>query len=207
MSRDPRSGTNAAPNAAAPNATAPHPAAPSADEAVLAAMGYKQELSRRMKGFSNFAISFSIICILSGGINSLGQGISSVGGASIGLGWPLGCLISLLFALGMAQIASAYPTAGGLYHWGSVLGGRGWGWLTAWLNLIGLVTVLGAINVGTYFFVIGAFGKALRLSDNIGTQATFVISFTVIQALVNHFGIRLTTRLTDLSGYLIFAVA
>ena len=131
------------------------------DEQLLASMGYKQELSRRMKGFSNFAISFSIICILSGGINSLGQGISSIGGASIGIGWPIGCLVSLLFALGMAQIASAYPTAGGLYHWGSVLGGRGWGWLTAWLNLIGLVTVLGAINVGTYYFFIGAFGTQL----------------------------------------------
>lgn len=179
----------------------------SSDESILAAMGYKQELSRRMKGFSNFAISFSIICILSGGINSLGQGISSVGGASIGIGWPIGCLVSLLFALGMAQIASAYPTAGGLYHWGSVLGGRGWGWLTAWLNLIGLVTVLGAINVGTYFFFIGAFGKALGLEANFATQAIFVVVITAVQALINHLGIRLTTRLTDLSGYLIFAVA
>jgi amino acid transporter len=177
------------------------------DEKLLASMGYKQELSRRMKGFSNFAISFSIICILSGGINSLGQGISSIGGASIGIGWPIGCLVSLLFALGMAQIASAYPTAGGLYHWGSVLGGRGWGWLTAWLNLIGLVTVLGAINVGTYFFFLGAFGDALHLQATFATQALFVVAITVIQALVNHFGIRLTTRLTDLSGYLIFVVA
>jgi len=178
----------------------------SSDEATLAAMGYKQELSRRMKGFSNFAISFSIICILSGGINSLGQGISSIGGASIGIGWPVGCLVSVLFALGMAQIGSAYPTAGGLYHWSSVLGGRGWGWLTAWLNLIGLVTVLGAINVGTYSFFMSAFGDALGLKATLGTQATFVIVITAIQALVNHFGIRLTTRLTDLSGYLIFAV-
>ena len=176
------------------------------DERLLAQMGYKQELSRRMKGFSNFAISFSIICILSGGINSLGQGISSIGGASIGIGWPIGCLVSLLFALGMAQIASAYPTAGGLYHWGSVLGGRGWGWLTAWLNLIGLVTVLGAINVGTYSFFVGAFGDALHLQSSFATQAIFVIAITAVQALVNHFGIRLTTRLTDLSGYLIFGV-
>src|SRR3954452_21056765 len=96
------------------------------DVEVLHSMGYAQELSRRMSGFSNFAVSFSIICILSGGINSLGQGISSVGGASIGIGWPIGFLISLIFALGMAQIASAYPTAGGLYHWGSILGGKGW---------------------------------------------------------------------------------
>ena len=52
----------------------------------------------------------------------------------------------------MAQISSAYPTAGGLYHWGSILGNRFTGWLTAWFNLLGLVTVLGAINVGTYYF-------------------------------------------------------
>jgi amino acid transporter len=172
------------------------------DVQVLHSMGYAQELSRRMKAFSNFAIAFSIICILSGGINSLGQAIGGVGGAAIGIGWPIGCLISFIFALGMAQIASAYPTAGGLYHWGSILGGRGWGWATAWLNLLGLVTVLGAINVGTFYFAAGAFGR----DTGYVTQIVFVTSITVLQALVNHFGIRLTTLLTDFSGYLIFGV-
>ncbi|WP_439608513.1 amino acid permease [Hydrogenophaga sp.] len=177
------------------------------DLKVLHSMGYAQELARNMKGFQNFAISFSIICILSGGINSLGQGIGGVGGAAIGIGWILGCGVSFIFALGMAQIGSAYPTAGGLYHWSSTLGGRGYGWLTAWLNLIGLVTVLGAINVGTYNFFIGAFGPALGLTTSFGLQAAFVIGITVIQSIVNHVGIRATARLTDLSGYLIFAVA
>jgi amino acid transporter len=177
------------------------------DVKVLHSMGYAQELARRMHGFSNFAISFSIICILSGGINSLGQGISGVGGAAIGIGWIIGCAVSFVFALGMAQIGSAFPTAGGLYHWGSILGGRGWGWLTAWLNLIGLVTVLGAINVGTFNFFVGAFGERLGMTASFATQATFVIAITVIQALVNHLGIRLTAKLTDFSGYLIFATA
>jgi amino acid transporter len=176
------------------------------DTQTLHSMGYAQELSRRMKGFSNFAISFSIICILSGGINSLAQGISGAGGASIGIGWPLGCLVSLIFALGMAQIASAYPTAGGLYHWSSILGGRGWGWATAWFNLLGLVTVLGAINVGTYGFFMGAFGADLGISNTFVTQLIFVVGITALQAAVNHFGIGLTTKLTDASGYLIFAV-
>ena len=94
-------------------------------------MGYAQELLRGMKTFQNFAISFSIICILAGGINSFGQGLSSVGGASIGIGWPLATGVSLLFALAMGHIGSAYPTAGGLYHWGSILGGRAVGWVTA----------------------------------------------------------------------------
>lgn len=101
------------------------------DVKILHNMGYAQELSRRMHAFSNFAISFSIICILSGGINSLGQATSGVGGAAIGIGWPVGVLISGVFAMALAQIASAYPTAGGLYHWGSILGNRFTGWLSA----------------------------------------------------------------------------
>lgn len=175
-----------------------------ADIKQLHNMGYAQELSRRMKSFSNFAISFSIICILSGGINSVAQGISGVGGAAIGIGWPIGCFISFLFALGLAQISSSFPTAGGLYHWGSILGGKGWGWVTAWLNLIGLITVLGAINVGTYNFFIGAFGPLLGVENTPLTQAIFVALITASMALINHLGIKLTSILTDFSGYLLF---
>lgn len=124
------------------------------DIELLNSLGYGQELLRRMSGFSNFAVSLSIICIVAGGLTSFPQGFSSVGGAAIGLGWPACCLLSLCVALAMAQVASAFPTAGGLYHWASILGGRGWGWLTAWFNLAGLVTALAAINVGTYEFAL-----------------------------------------------------
>ena len=86
-----------------------------------------------------------------------------MGGAGAGIGWIVGCIISGMFALSMAQIASAFPTAGGLYHWASILGNRFWGWLTAWLNLLGLITVLGAINIGTAYFFAGTFGADLRL--------------------------------------------
>ena len=126
------------------------------DVKVLHSMGYAQELERRLSRFSNFAVSFSIICILSGGINSLAQGTSGAGGIAIGVGWLIGCFVSLVFAVAMSQISSAYPTAGGLYHWGSILGNRGTGWVTAWLNLLGLITVLGAINVGTWTFFCSA---------------------------------------------------
>ena len=103
----------------------------------------------------------------------------------------------------MAQIASAYPT-GGLYHWGPILGNRGWGWLTAWLNLIGLSRCSGAINVGTWTFFLGAFGPALGLSGTYLQQIIFVVLITASQALINHLGIKLTSVLTDISGYLIF---
>jgi amino acid transporter len=185
------------------------------DMKVLHGMGYAQELSRSMSKFSNFAISFSIICILSGGINSFAQAISSVGGAGAGIGWIVGCILSGMFALSMAQIASAYPTAGGLYHWASILGNRFWGWLTAWLNLLGLITVLGAINIGTAYFFQGAFGGLFGTTGADGAVTPwpssdmeiviFVAIITVIQAIFNHVGIKATTFLTDVSGYIIFA--
>jgi amino acid transporter len=182
------------------------PSAQNADERLLQQLGYKQELARRMSGFSNFAISLSIICILAGGITSFQVGLCSAGGASIGLGWPLVCLFSMIVALTMGQIASAFPTAGGLYHWGSILGGRGCGWVTAWFNLTGLITVLAAINAGTYDFAVAAFSLTPPESTATTMRTAIIVAMTLSQGLLNHYGIRLTTKLTDMSGYLILIV-
>jgi amino acid transporter len=184
-------------------------------------LGYAQELSRRMSGFSNFAISFSIICILAGGITAFAAGFSATGGASIGIGWPVGSLFAIVVALAMGQIASAFPTAGGLYHWSSILGGRAWGWATAWFNLLGLLFVVASVDVGVYLLfrdliIAGVFNidaARITFTAQIGsfpfdiTQFAFVILMVATQGFLNHRGIRTTTRLTDFSGYLIFAVA
>jgi amino acid transporter len=175
------------------------------DVRTLHRLGYAQELARRMSGFSNLALSMSIICILAGGITSFHLGYCSVGGAAIGIGWPLACLFSLAVAASMAQLASAFPTAGGLYHWAAILGGRGLGWVTAWFNLAGLVTVLAAINVGTWLFVAGAFFP--QHAGNVWLQAVVVTLMTASQALLNHLGIRVTSWLIDFSGYWILLVA
>ena len=168
-----------------------------------------------MGAFSNFAISMSIICILAGGVTSFHQGLSSVGGAAFGLGWPLVCLFSLAVAATMGQVASSFPTAGGLYHWASILGGKGWGWTTAWLNLLGMVAAIAAINLGALRFTIDSVGPVIGLDAarwSAGPRpwrspSPGVFAICAAQALVNHLGIRLTTRLTDFSGYWILAVA
>lgn len=184
------------------------------DERLLRSLGYEPELARKMGGFSNYAISLSIICILAGGVTSFHQGLSSVGGAAFGLGWPLVCLFSLAVAATMGQLASSFPTAGGLYHWASILGGKGWGWTTAWLNLLGLVAALAAINLGALRFTLDSLGPPLGLDPSRWTPAAQtavaivgVFAICASQALINHLGIRLTTRLTDFSGYWILAVA
>jgi Amino acid permease len=122
----------------------------SQDVKVLHHMGYAQELARRMHVFSNFAISFSIICILAGGITAFPVAFSAGGPLSVVVGWAIGGLFAFVVGCSMAQIASAYPTAGGLYHWASILGGRGYGWVCAWINLLGLLFVVATVNVGAY---------------------------------------------------------
>jgi amino acid transporter len=181
------------------------------DVKVLHGMGYSQELARRMGGFQNFAISFSIICILAGGIGAYSVALGAAGGGSVGVGWVVGSVFALLVAAAMGQIASAYPTAGGLYHWSSILGGRAWGWATAWINLVGLLFVVSSVNYGAYLLLrdlvlVGVFGM-----DPAGFTGVHLIiavaGITASQAILNYVGIRVTTILTDFSGYLILAVS
>src|ERR1700741_4673010 len=117
----------------------------SADEQRLAELGYKQELRRGWSGFSNFAISFSIISILAGCFTTYGQAWLNGGPVAISIGWPVISVLILMVAFSMSELASAMPTAGGIYYWASKLGGPGWGWFTGWFNLVGLVAVTASV--------------------------------------------------------------
>ncbi len=180
------------------------------DEKVLHGMGYAQELSRRMGPFQSFAISFSIICIISGGLASFPIAISTLGPWMATIGWIIGGIIALIVAASLGQIASAYPTAGSLYHWSSILGGRFWGWLTAYINLLGLLFVIPAVNVILYTFIKDLFFSGMLGWDVSGwtntTMFIWVAVITAAQCLLNQFGIKLTTMLTDFSGYLILGI-
>jgi amino acid transporter len=178
-------------------------------------MGYAQELSRRMGVFQNFAISFSIICILAGGIGAYAVGLGAAGGGSIGIGWIVGSVFALIVAAAMGQIASAYPTAGGIYHWASILGGRGWGWGAAWLNLLGLLFVVSSVNYGVYQLArdlvqVPILGPIFGWTGETFTTTHLTVAvalITLTQAILNYVGIKITTILTDVAGYIIFAIS
>ncbi len=123
------------------------------DVADLHKLGYAQELFRSMGGFSNFAISFSIISILTGAVILYDYGLAWAGTAAALIGWPLVTIFVLCIAASMAEIASAYPTAGGLYYWASRMKGKNWGWWTAWFNLIGQFAIVAGINFAAAFFL------------------------------------------------------
>src|SRR5918993_3463018 len=86
-------------------------------------LGYAQQLFREMGGFSNFAISFSIISVLTGAVLLFGYGLKFAGPIINTVGWPVVSLFTLCVAASMAELASAYPTAGGPSFFGLPPGG------------------------------------------------------------------------------------
>src|SRR5215210_2401583 len=167
-------------------------------------LGYAQQLFREMGGFSNFAISFSIISILTGAVLLYGYGLKFAGPIINSVGWPLVSLFTLAVAASMAEIASAYPTAGGLYFWAYRLGGRGWAWVTAWLNMIGQVTITAGVNIAAAIYLIGATTSIFGLPpDPLYTtwlfQVAVMVAIMIPQVLINIYGIRITALLSDVS--------
>jgi amino acid transporter len=166
------------------------------DKKDLHQFGYAQQLLRDMGGFSNFAISFSIISILTGAVTLYGVGLNGGGPVVMGIGWLVVTFFVLFVASALAELASAIPTSGALYHWASLLGGPAWGWITAWLNLIGLVAAIAGIDYGCAQFMTPLLG----LKE---TPANFMIVFGALllsHAVLNHVGIRVVARLNDFSA-------
>jgi amino acid transporter len=123
------------------------------DERRLAELGYRQDLQRAWSGFSNFAISFTIISVLAGCFTTYGQAWNNGGPIAISWGWPIICGLILLVAFSMSELVSRYPTAGGIYWWASELGGRTWGWFTGWFNLVGLVGIIASVVYASATFL------------------------------------------------------
>ena len=126
---------------------------PGQDEKRLAELGYKQTLNRAWSGFSNFAISFTIISILAGCFTTYGQAWNNGGPIAISWGWPLISIPILIIGFCMSELVSAYPTAGGIYWWAGRLGGPVWAWFTGWFNLIGLVAVVASVDYACATFL------------------------------------------------------
>ena len=164
----------------------------------LGRFGYAQQLLREMGGFSNFALSFSIISILTGAVTLYGHGLKFGGPLVMSVGWPLVTLFTLMVALSLAELASSFPTAGALYHWAATLGGRGWGFATAWLNTIGQFAITAGIDYGLTLFLAPMLGlSATERSHVLPLYAAVLIS----HAVLNHVGVRAVSFLNWLSAW------
>ena len=167
----------------------------SSDSQDLHRFGYTQQLFRDMGGFSNFAISFSIISILTGAVTLYGYGLDLGGPLEMTLGWPVATVFTLTLAVSMAELCSAFPTSGAMYHWATALGNPGIGWFVAWMNIIGLVAAQAGIDYSCAQFIL----PFLRLP--VSPRNIFIVFAVtlIIHGILNQYGVKLVARLNDIS--------
>ncbi|HEX2127417.1 MAG TPA: amino acid permease [Thermoleophilaceae bacterium] len=180
-------------------------------------LGYRQELARAWSGFTNFAISFTIISVLAGTFTTFAFAWQNGGPIAASIGWPVLCFFVLMVAFSMAELTSRYPTAGGPYWWAHDLGGKGWSWMTGWFNIVGLVGIVASVGYGAAFFlyntlalygvnVLGVnFGDDVHILSE--TWLLFFLILAVVTAL-NVFADRFLALLNNVSvGWHVVGVA
>ena len=178
------------------------------DEQKLAELGYKQELDRGWSRFSNFAISFTIISVLAGCFTTYPQAWNLGGPIAISWGWPIVCLIILTVAFSMAEVASAYPTAGGPYWWANELGGPVWSWYTGWFNLLGLIAIVATVDwfcaqFFTYVFNLWGLDFILNFADEVSLGEIFIVFVVILalHAMINIFSSHLVALFNNISVF------
>jgi amino acid permease (GABA permease) len=178
------------------------PAPLGSDEATLHQLGYAQELRRRMSGFSNFAVSFTIISILSGCLTLYSFGMLTGGPVVITWGWPFVGIMTLFVGLSMAEVCSSFPTAGGLYYWSAKLArknGPAWSWFTGWFNFLGQVAVTAGIDFGCALFINAFLNLQFGTPTYHWVTVLILAAVLLVHGLLNQFGIRLVALLNDIS--------
>jgi len=176
--------------------------APDEDERTLHKLGYAQVLFREMGGFSNFAISFTIISILAGCLTSYFIAFANGGPVAVTWGWLIVGFFVVLVALAMGEVASSMPTAGAIYYWSSKLGSPAWGWFSGWFNLIGQIGVTAAIDYGAAIFWTSLMN--LWFPSVATDRHTVFLTFSVIVAvhlLLNLNGVRLLAMINSISAW------
>ena len=166
-------------------------------------LGYAQLLRRRMSGFSNFAVSFSIISVLTA-FTIYGYGLGTGGPVDLTWGYLLVGLFVIVVGLGMAEICSAYPTSGGLYYWSGRLGGRRgpvWSWFTGWFNVLGQIAVTAGIDFGFATFFLAFLSLVAGVQITPETQLIIYGAALLVHALLNTFGVRIVAILADVSAW------
>lgn len=174
-------------------------AQPTPDDVHLRELGYDPVLTRRMGSFGNFAISFSVISVLSGCMTLYGFGLTTGGPAVMMWGWIAVGIMVMFVGAGLAEVTSAYPTSGALYFQAEQLGGRKWGWYTGWLNLLGLLGAIAGIDYGAAQFTGAWLNLQFGFEPSAGKTMVIYLIILALHATLNLFGVRLVSILNSIS--------
>src|SRR4051794_28040141 len=162
-------------------------ASAAADERQLEEFGYKQELPRVLRLWTNWAIGFAFISPIVGLYTVVALGASTAGPAWV---WSVPVVIvgQLLVALVYAQLATRWPIAGGIYQWSRRLIGPRYGWWAGWVYIWALILTLSTVAYGGGSFL----GQLLGVdSPTTGESILLALLMMAISTTVNVIGLQL----------------
>ncbi len=181
-----------------------------ADEAVgttesdrVAALGYRQELSRVLSLFDNFSVAFSYLSPMVGIYSLYTLGLGTGGPRYI---WTIPIVVGLmmLVALVFGELASEYPLSGALYQYGKYNVGPRYGWFIGWIYGFALLATVASVDSGAVGYVTSLsnalFGTHWNPADHL---TIFVIAgaIIVLTAILNGIGAKIMGRVARFGVY------
>ena len=167
-----------------------------ADTGELNQFGYQQELVRTMGNYSSFAISFSLISVLTGIYANFNFAFRQ-SGTDIIWSWLLVSGGQILVALVMAGLSIRFPITGYGYQWSARLVSPTFGFFVGWLLIAQFLTGFPGICRTMAVTIAGLAGNEWSAFS---VTALTIVVITVV--LVIHLsGIRLVTFVNDIGVF------
>ncbi|KAK5090366.1 hypothetical protein LTR05_000538 [Lithohypha guttulata] len=188
------------------------------DADALAAMGHKQELQRNFSTISMLGLAFAILNSWTALAASLSLALPSGGPSAVIWGLITAGCFNLCLAASLAEFLSAYPTAGGQYHWAAMISPKDWSrgvsWVTGWVNVSGWIALTatgGLLGSQLILGVISFYHESFEPQR--WQQFLIYIAYTLIAFLVNTYLTRLLPLITQaafiwsLLGFVVISIA
>ena len=149
-----------------------------------------------MGRFSSFAISFSLISIITGIFANFSFGVQQVGGTLL-WSWTLVGLGQFLVALVMADLSTRFPISGYGYQWSSRLRNPHFGFFVGWLLLMQFITGFPGVCQALSDTFLGFLGEG----SGSWTGTWITVAVISLITLIHLFGIRLVSLVNDIGVY------
>ncbi|KAL1584719.1 hypothetical protein WHR41_06852 [Cladosporium halotolerans] len=163
------------------------------DDQQLAALGKKQELKRNFSFLSMLGLAFAILNSWTALSASLSLALPSGGSTSVLWGLVTAGICNLCLASSLAEFLSAYPTAGGQYHWVAVISWKSWvpilSWITGWINVFGWMALTATAGLLGSQLIVGIIPLYMpSYVEERWHQFLIYIGYNLIAFVINAFG-------------------
>lgn len=168
-------------------------------------IGYKQKLYRGIHAFSSFAFGFTGVGILVSISALYGYGLVTGGPVVIFWGFLVAFALTMVASLSFAEICSAYPSAGSVYHWAAQVVPKKhsafWAYICGWFNFLGNCAGDAAFAYSFAYFLNAAINVSGGDGYNEVMTATVSILVLAVWSLLNLTRIDQIGWINDLAAY------